>query len=172
MFAALILRKVPLTEAFIRAGYPVVGARGPSGQVWEKGWSPEGAQRRSAQLAACDRVQNLLAFWQLPVDEQLRMLHPDAVAVYQGALKSKKEDGSPTSLAVQVADSIMDRTGFGRSQKIQRENVGADTAKQIEQIEAELAEAMEERKRGAITAEFEILPQLPPSPKGGEPDAE
>lgn len=147
-------------EAYIKAGFPVLGVRGPSGEVWKTGHTIEHAKERAQRFAGSPRIQGWLVAWAIPASELLEQLKSDSVYILHKALKSVDEDGNPTSKAINAADSILDRTGLGRGTKVavETQNKGRDP-QQLDQLRRDVLEAL--RREGAIEVQASLLEAIP-----------
>lgn len=136
-------------EAYLKAGFPVRGVRGPSGSYWEKGPLIEHAQASAQRLAQSTRIQGWIAAWNVPADQLLEQMKAESAFVLRAALQCRDEDGNPTARALNAADSILDRTGLGRGTKVALEhrNKGRSTLEQ-DDLRREVLEAM--RREGVL----------------------
>lgn len=160
-FAYYIDQGLTPYEAYVKAGFPVLGVRGPSGQVWRVGLKIPHAMDRAQKLSESPRIQGWISVWSVPPADLLEQLKSDSVYVLHRALQSVDENGNPTSKAINAADSILDRTGLGRGTKvaIENRNKGRDP-QQLAQLRQDVLEAL--RREGAI--EVQATPVLEGSP--------
>lgn len=151
LFAYWIDQGVTAYEAYIKAGFPVRGVKGPSGELWETGPSIKGAQASAERLAKSPRIQGWIAAWNVPPESLLEQLKAESIGVLMAALRSKDGRGQPSARAVNAADSILDRTGLGRGSKVALEHHrNAQGAVEMDELRKQLIEAM---RREGMTVE-------------------
>lgn len=170
---AQVLRegKKPI-DAFIEAGYPILGMRMPDGTICEKGgWTPEGAERRAFELAQDPRVHAFIAQMGAPARARTTWRH--GVAVAQAVLMKRMLEtnvlGFPTSGAQQAADSWLDRAGEGRGSKVKHEHgTSEDRQREYGELVDELREALSTPENAFIETTARVVESKPGS-NDGEP---